>query len=187
MKLRSFVVLVVSLILAACTTVNTEERTNASRETVKQMAEKMKGTMKETMKSGGPIKAIEVCRTKAPKMAAMMSEKKGWEISRTSLKTRNPDNNPDVWELSALLDFEKRKEKGEDIKKMEYTEVVTEGGNKYFRYMKAIPTAAPCLTCHGSKIDSKLEAKINELYPQDTARGFSAGDIRGAFSIKQPL
>jgi hypothetical protein len=70
---------------------------------------------------------------------------------------------------------------------MEYTEVVTEAGNKYFRYMKAIPTAAPCLTCHASKIDKKLEARINSLYPEDKARGFNVGDIRGAFTIKQPL
>ena len=187
MKFKSLIIIVSGLALAACTTVNTEERTNASRATVKQMATKMQGAMKGAMKSGGPIKAIDVCRVKAPKMAAMISKEKGWDIGRTSLKVRNPGNRPDAWELKVLQDFEKRKQNGGDTSKMEYTEVVTEAGSKYFRYMKAIPTAAPCLTCHASKIDKKLEARINSLYPEDKARGFKVGDIRGAFTIKQPL
>ena len=29
-------------------------------------------------------------------------------------------------------------------------------------------------------------AKLEELYPEDTALGFEIGDIRGAFSITQP-
>jgi len=31
-----------------------------------------------------------------------------------------------------------------------------------------------------------IEAKLGALYPDDKARGFKVGDIRGAFSIVQP-
>ena len=70
---------------------------------------------------------------------------------------------------------------------MEYFEVVEEGGQKSFRYMKAIPTAGLCLTCHGAVIDPALEQELKSLYPQDKARGFEVGDIRGAFTIEQPM
>ena len=54
--------------------------------------------------------------------------------------------------------------------------------------MKAIGTAEkPCLTCHGSNIKPELAAKINSLYPEDKATGYKAGELRGAFTIMQPL
>ena len=71
--------------------------------------------------------------------------------------------------------------------KMEYAEVVAEGGKQYFRYMKAIPTGELCLKCHGAEIEPGVKAKLDELYPNDKARGFKLGDIRGAFTIKQPM
>jgi hypothetical protein len=56
------------------------------------------------------------------------------------------------------------------------------------RYMKAIPTAAkPCLACHGAKISPEVAAKLDDIYPEDKARGYGAGDIRGAFTIRQPM
>jgi len=86
-----------------------------------------------------------------------------------------------------LNDFEKRKADGANPKKLEHYEVVTENGKKMFRYMKAIPTAEVCTKCHGQNINPAVKAKLNELYPNDKATGFKAGDIRGAFTITQPM
>ena len=55
------------------------------------------------------------------------------------------------------------------------------------RDRKAIPTAAMCLTCHGSDLASDVEGKLDELYPKDAARGFSVGDLRGAFTLNKAL
>ena len=60
-------------------------------------------------------------------------------------------------------------------------------GKPVFRYMKAIPTAELCVVCHGSDIDPYVDARIRELYPDDQARGFKPGDIRGAFTLSKPL
>ncbi|MDH5631514.1 MAG: DUF3365 domain-containing protein [Gammaproteobacteria bacterium] len=187
MKLLRNVVPVLVVTLAGCATVNTEERIAASRDTIGTMKTRMQATLQSTMKEHGPIKAIEVCRNKAPKMAAMMSDKTGWQIGRTSLKLRNPANAPDAWEQKVLNEFETRKAAGTNPETLEYSEVVSEDGKRYFRYMKAIPAGAPCMTCHAGEIDQKLEAQINQLYPDDKARGYKVGDIRGAFTIKQPL
>jgi hypothetical protein len=53
--------------------------------------------------------------------------------------------------------------------------------------MKAIPTGEVCLACHGSDITPEVAAAIDERYPDDMARGYSLGDVRGAFSLSKPL
>jgi hypothetical protein len=45
----------------------------------------------------------------------------------------------------------------------------------------------PCLMCHGDNIDPATAAKLDELYPQDQARGYTAGQVRGAFTLKKKL
>ncbi|RTZ58932.1 MAG: hypothetical protein DSZ33_05205 [Gammaproteobacteria bacterium] len=162
-------------------------RIDASRAAVKSFMTQLKGELQAGMKAGGPVNAIDVCHTKAPEITSSVSKEKGWEIGRTSLKTRNPANKPDQWELAVLKKFEQRKAAGEDPKKMEYSEVVETDGKQTFRYMKAIPTGAICLTCHGEKVAPEVEAKLKELYPEDQALGYKEGDIRGAFTIKQPI
>ena len=152
-----------------------------------EFMETLKGELQTAMKAGGAVNAIQVCNKRAPEIAAEFSEKKGWIVARTSLKYRNPDNAPDAWELKVLEQFEERKANGEDLKQMVYTEVVEDGETKTFRFLKAIPTGSVCLACHGEKIDATVEAGIQELYPEDHARGFNAGDIRGAFTITQPM
>lgn len=164
-----------------------QERAAASREASKQFGMELKAALQKAIAEGGPVSAIQVCQLKAPAIAKGISQEKGWKVARTSLKYRNPNNAPDAWEQGVLQRFEERKQAGEDVEKMEYFEVLEEGGQKSFRYMKAIPTAGLCLTCHGAVIDPALEQELESLYPQDKARGFEVGDIRGAFTIEQPM
>ncbi len=146
------------------------------------------GHVKKSMKSGGPVKTIAVCNEIAPTVAADLAKKHGVELGRTSLKLRNPNNAPDAWEKSVLMKFEQRKAAGEKVKTMAYKEIVMEDGKQYFRMMKAIPTAQkPCLMCHGGKVKAGIENQLSKLYPEDKARGYKAGDIRGAFSLKKEL
>ncbi len=139
------------------------------------------------MKDGGPVAAIAVCRTKAPLLASELSTGSGWSVRRTALKVRNPGNAPDAWETATLEEFAARLAKGADPASLERSEVVEIGGKKTFRFMKAIRTAEPCLGCHGTSLKPDVAAKIRELYPDDRATGFSAGELRGAFSFSRPL
>ena len=163
-------------------------RVNASRAAIKGFFGELGGQLKGALKKGGPLEAIKACNTKAMGITSAHSKKNGWLIGRTSLKPRNAANTPDRWEASVLKQFDARKAAGEDPKKMEHYEVVTQNGKQLFRYMKAIPTAEkPCLVCHGSNIKPPIAAALDKLYPQDKARGYKAGDIRGAFTITQPM
>ena len=164
-----------------------KERAQNSKKVVKEFMGQLKGELQAGMKAGGPINAISVCKDKAPGIAKSLSDKYGWDIARTSLKTRNTSNAPDAWETKVLNEFEARKAKGEAVKPMAYFEAVENNGKKSFRFMKAIPTGEVCLKCHGDNIAPPIKAKLQELYPDDKATGFKLGDIRGAFTITQPM
>lgn len=154
---------------------------------IKQFATSLQSELVSAIKSGGPVHAIGVCQEKAPAIAASLSETSDWEIGRTSLKTRNTKNAPDAWETRVLEQFESLKAAGNPVPEMAYSEVVKVDGQKVYRFMKPIPTQEVCLTCHGSDIDPKLAQAIDAAYPEDQARGYSAGDIRGAFTLSKPL
>jgi hypothetical protein len=172
-------------LLASFTSYATDNQqlVNETRSAIKSLGSELKATLQSSMKSDGPVKAISVCNVQAPKLAQKVSTEKGMEVGRTSLKTRNPLNAPDPWELSVLEQFEHRKAEGEALKTIEYSEIVQHNGNKVFRYMKAIPTDDVCLMCHGKQIPENLSAELEKLYPDDQATGFSKGDIRGAFTV----
>ena len=65
--------------------------------------------------------------------------------------------------------------------------MVEEGGKKTFRYMKALPMGGVCSNCHGPVLKPDVIKKLDEYYPKDKARGFQVGDLRGAFTISQPM
>ncbi len=164
-----------------------QEMIKESQHAIKDFAGQLKSRLMEGMAKGGPVTAIQICNQVAEDIANQVSEKHGWKISRTSLKPRNTKNAPDVWEASVLQAFEKRKLAGEDISKIDHAEIIQDNGHKIFRYMKAIPTQGLCLSCHGEKIPPDVSTKLKQLYPDDKAKGFKVGDIRGAFSIVRDI
>ena len=166
---------------------DTGPRVEASRAAAQQLFETLRDQMQAAVQSGGPVAAIEVCHEKAQALTKKISEDKGWQVARTSHKLRNPKNAPDAWETQVLEDFQKRKAAGEPLEKMEHHAGVEEGGKRYFRYMKAIPLGGVCANCHGMVLRPEVTTKLDELYPEDKARGFQVGDLRGAFTIKQPM
>lgn len=160
----------------------------ASREAVQKFSATLKEALQQAIQSGGPVNGIAVCHEKAGQIAADLGQKQGMLIGRTSLKIRNPANAPDNWELAVLKQFEARKAQGEPADKLEFFAVIDDDqGQKTFRYMKAIPTAALCLNCHGETLSPEVDAKLKELYPNDQARGFKEGDLRGAFTLAKPV
>ncbi len=156
-----------------------------ARSLVKAFGSDLKHVLKTSMKSGGAIKALEQCNIQAGPIAVKNSSSSGWNIARTSLKVRNESNAPDEWESMTLRQFEQRKAAGEQLKTIEYSETVREGDKLVYRYMKPIPTAGLCVTCHGGDVSEEITTKVKSLYPNDQATGFKVGDIRGAFTLQK--
>ena len=155
-----------------------------SREIIGTFADRLRNELQQAMSEGGPINAIDVCKVRAPLIAAELSTD-GWLVRRTSLKVRNPLNAPDEFEQEILKDFKQKKAEGWSIERLAYYKMKEYGETTEFRYMKAIPTRSICLTCHGENIPPAVEQKLNTEYPADKARGYREGDIRGAFSLRK--
>lgn len=141
-------------------------------------------TLQAAMAEGGPLQAIDVCAIAAPGIALQLSEETGWDVGRVSLKARNSAKaTPDAWEAQVLRTFDARQGQGEPGASLHVAETV-EGK---FRYMQAQPTAALCLTCHGSEVSADVLSAIRLKYPNDLAIGYRVGEIRGAISLAKDL
>jgi hypothetical protein len=147
----------------------------------------LKSVLVNSMKTGGPIAALQECNIQAQPITESNALASGWRVSRTSLKVRNTNNVPDDWERKILLQFEEQRAAGNDLSKTEYSEVLNKGDKAVFRYMKPIITAGLCVSCHGSDLSSEITSKLQVLYPDDKATGFKINDIRGAYSLQKKV
>jgi len=158
-----------------------------ARQATAAFGKALKSELLTAMKSGGPITAIEVCNTQAPAIARAVSLEQDVQISRVSLKNRNPENAPSSWQTRVLEMFEARKQSGEPPNSLTWHETVPVESGHEFRFMQAIPTGGPCLQCHGVAIDPAVAEKLAAFYPEDKATGFRQGDLRGAFVVTKSL
>jgi len=157
-----------------------------ARKVATMLPPKLIVSLKEEISKSGPEGAIPVCKEMAPKMAGEISKETGWKIKRVSLKVRNDARAiPDAWEKAALEDFDKRAAAGEPGGKLERGEKV---GNEY-RFVKALPVQALCLSCHGTaeQISPAVKDVLTKTYPNDSATGYSEGQIRGVISVRKAL
>lgn len=190
---KTALVLLVLTAPACATKISNEAATakylDESRNTALEFRKKLGGLQKEQLESVGAENAIPVCKVTAPAMAAEYS-KDGRELKRVSLKARNKlVGTPDVWEKQVLEGFDKAQLAGKSADNMEASTVSKDADGRWFRYMKAIPTQAQCLQCHGKPADisPRMKALLEKEYPEDKATGYSVGEIRGAISIKRKL
>ena len=161
-----------------------------ARQLVATFGDRLKRELMAGLEKGGP-EAIAVCHTRAPALAKEAASG-GWQVGRTSLKLRNPDNAPDEWEKSVLEELAAeaaaKKDAGTEnsAATSERWKIVDHDGRRTFRYMKAITTAPLCVTCHGEPSGEIAEA-LDRLYPSDQARGYHPGELRGAFTLEKRL
>ena len=158
-----------------------------AKRAIKDFAGSLQAVLKTTMQAGGPVAAIGVCNTQATPISRRVAAEHGMALSRVSLRNRNPANAPNDWQTLVLEDFEKQYAAGKDITTLAWSETVQSGGGQEFRFMKAIPTGAVCLNCHGTNISADVSGVLADLYPEDKATGFSEGDIRGAFVVTRKI
>ena len=153
----------------------------AAKAAIKELATALQSELKAAMQTGGPVAAIGVCNTQAMPITQKVAAEQGLHLSRVSLNNRNPANLPNEWQTAVLEDFEQKKAEGKDIGSLAWSETVNVDGEQEFRFMKAIPTKAVCLSCHGTELSLEVSQVLTGLYPADRATDYQEGDIRGAF------
>jgi hypothetical protein len=150
------------------------------------LGSQLQQALQSAIRDGGPVAGIDVCKHQAPAIADKVSSER-IEVGRTALKLRNPDNRPDAWERQVLIDFKRRLAAGESPGRIETFAVRNQGDQRVGHWMKAIPTQGMCTVCHGQAIAPDVAAAIDAAYPEDEARGFAEGDLRGAFTVRVEL
>ena len=187
--------LLLSLALLATASTTLAQEANAllaeTRKTALPVLPKVVQAMQTAVREQGPVGAIPVCKEKAPQLLQDMRRQTGWDIRRVSLKTRNPTTGtPDAWEARQLADFNIKLANGAKAEQLEVGEIIASAdGKPSYRYMKALPVAEVCPTCHGpgDLLADDLKAALARDYPLDRAIGYAPGEVRGALSVRRPL
>jgi hypothetical protein len=157
-----------------------------ARQAAGELGSELKGTLMQALQAGGPVEAIDVCRLRAPEIAESVSTGPV-RVGRTALKVRNPDNAPDDWERGVMRRFSEAIDAGQDAGSLEAFAIHRQDGRRQGRWMKAIPMGGPCAACHGVNLPSEVLEAIDAAYPEDEARGFDVGSLRGAFTVEIDL
>jgi hypothetical protein len=157
-----------------------------SRQLALQLGSELKAELGGAMAAGGPVAAVNVCHTRAPEIAARLSAQSGATVGRTALRVRNPSNAPDELQRTLLEQFARELASGTFKPPLEAAFEINRGGQVERHYLRAIPTEALCLNCHGATLAPELAAAIARDYPGDQATGFALGELRGAFSVTWP-
>ena len=183
-------VVVTSLLLLNCSDKEievTEEQKEQMRTTAADFMGELKSILLNQVQTNGVISALDVCSDTAQVLTNNFGLQRGVFIRRVSLKNRNKNNFPDDYEQNVLNGFHEMLQNNKLDEKTEQVEQVKEGEFTYLRYMKPILIQPECLNCHGneSTMLEEVSKQIAERYPDDKARGYKPGDLRGAVSIKK--
>ena len=162
----------------------TEALRTQAQSIVMEFANTLKPRLLEAIAQGGLEHAVQVCASEAPLIADQLAQSSGWSVKRVSLLPRNSLlASPDTFEKNILQQFAAQQASGESGQNMAYSQI----DNTRFRFMQAQVVEGLCLNCHGTSIDPELLTVIDRLYPDDIARGYSLGQIRGAISVSKTL
>jgi hypothetical protein len=170
-----------AMVLAGCATRDTsvpEHAINRARTALAPFKSELMGALREALHEGGPENALEVCRWKAPEIAAAKSGN-GVTIGRTSHRLRNPANAPEPWMERLLRSYESDP--------ADTTSRAVRLDATHVGYVEPIHVKPLCLTCHGTELEEPVQHALASLYPEDQATGFAAGDFRGMFWVKVTL
>lgn len=175
--------------VAACAGVFAAEPANTplqqqAEELAQQFVGLLKPQLKQAMAEGGPSQAIAVCADLAPGIADALSATSGWTVKRVSLNARNSSRAlPDSWEEGVLQEFDRRQRAGEEAASLSFAQGIA----GQYRYMQAQAVEPLCLSCHGEALAPTTALTLQEYYPNDTATGYSLGQVRGAISLSKSL
>ncbi len=143
----------------------------------------IRGALQTAIADSGVEKAIRFCQLNALSLTHQLNTD-SIKIERLAERYRNAQNQL-TDESKAVWDTYKNKLIAGDL----LQPVLVRAANR-IDYYKPILLQPFCLTCHGkpnSNIPASLVATIDSLYPNDLAKGFSVGELRGLWQIRFEL
>ena len=165
---------------------NKSEILNEAKGLLKETSKQYKNTLIQGLQHNNLIKALKYCNKEVKQLISKDNEK-GFAIKRVSLRPRNKNNYPNLYEKEILEKFNKLSLKDNKKLVLEHSEIIKDKNNNKFVYVKAIRIKEVCLNCHGSNINDDLKKEIEKLYPDDKAINYKLNDIRGAFVMYRKI
>ena len=153
---------------------------NEAKNLLKETAKQYKNTLIQGLQHNNLIKALKYCNKEVEQLVSKDNEK-GFAVKRISLRPRNKNNYPNLYEKEILEKFNKLSFIDNKDLALEHSDIIKDENNNKFVYVKAIRIKEVCLNCHGSNINDDLKKEIQKLYPDDKAINYKLNDIRGAF------
>lgn len=151
-----------------------------ARALVQQFVGQLKPQLQQAIAEGGAGQATAVCANIAPALMDELSASSGWSVRRVSLQPRNAERGiPDAWEREVLERFSAQQAEGAAAQTLSYGAKV----KGQYRYMQAQGVEPLCLMCHGTELAEPVRQALAEYYPDDSATGYSLGEVRGAISL----
>lgn len=128
----------------------------------------LSGRLSEVVQNDGPVAAINVCKDEAIPLTKEVADRHGIRMGRVGVRLRNPTNKAPDWARASV-------ESGTE--KIFVAEI--DGGGTGM--LLPILLKAKCITCHGTadQIPEAIVAELDKHYPEDQARGFAVGELRG--------
>lgn len=179
--------LVVALLAAPAATLASEPRAISREEVPVALApavargeaamdalrERLFARLNALLVDGGPVHAVQVCRSEAPAIAKEIQAAQHVDVGRTSHRLRNPANAPRAW-ARAYVDGAAGKKAGA------VEPVVFDLGDR-IGMLRPLAVMPACTRCHGAVdgLDPEVRAELARAYPADRATQFAPGDLRG--------
>ena len=146
---------------------------------IKATFDTLRNALTTAIHNKGVQGAVSYCNENAyPITAALASE--NITIKRIAEKYRNPLNAPDSTDAIQWRTFTTAKANGDSL----LPAIIA--GKNIVHYYKPILLQPMCSACHGKTgkdIPLPVAATIDSLYPNDKAKDFALGDLRGMWKI----
>lgn len=189
-----------ALALVACTTQVSTEQTEevfeqeqvapvnyfeTGQNIVRTAFEALSSQLVRAIEEEGHPGAVAFCQVAAPEILASVAlpenvNASSVTIARTSMRWRSSANRPDKHDLILLDEMQVSRLKGEEPL------AVLEADESRVYYYHPILVQPLCMNCHGmplQHISEETLATIDVLYPDDRARGYKTGDLRGMWKV----
>ncbi len=161
--------------------------TQLARAVADSLGDELMDLLSAALERGGPSLAIHYCADSA-QVRTLRHWKNGIYIRRVSQRVRNVDDTPDAMERQLLERLAELHRAGK--LPAELVQVVRAPDGTYqLQYLRPLIVQPGCLACHGdpATLEPEVRAVLAKRYPEDRATGYSAGDFRGAVSVRVPL
>ncbi len=146
---------------------------------IKVTFDTLRNALTSAIHNKGVQDAVVYCNENAYSITAVLASE-NITIKRVAEKYRNPKNAPDSADMVQWRAFAAAKANDDSL------QPALIAGKHIIHYYKPILLQPMCASCHGvsgKDIPLSVVAAIDSLYPNDKAKGFSAGDLRGMWKV----